>query len=128
MKYLLITTAFSICEMIAAIAIWLIIFKIAEYIYGKIIMRRTWRKYAKRIENCEKVTSSHPDAYVLYKYDRSGTKAIEIDVCNAPTIDESTTRFRWTNDSFDCMTRSSVDEPWKCASVTWKDYIIQTGK
>lgn len=127
MKYIWITTVFSICEMIAAIAIWLIIFKIAEYIRDKIIMIRIKRKYGKRIENCEKVTSSQPEAYMLYEYDRPGTKVIEMNLCNAPTIDESTTRFRWTNDSFDCMTRSSVDEPWKCTTMTWKDYTMQTG-
>lgn len=127
MKYILITTVFSICKMFVAIAIWLIIFKIAEYICDKIIMIRTRRKYGKRIENCEKVASSQPQAYMLYEYDRFRTKVIEMDLCNAPTIDESTTRFRWTNDSFDYMTRSSVDEPWKCTSVTWKDYTMQTG-
>lgn len=121
MKYIWITIAFSICEMFAAIAIWLFIFKIADYICNKIIMIRHRRKYGKRIKNCEKVISSQPGAYLLYKYDRSETKAIEMDLCNAPTIDESTTRFRWTNDSFDWMMRSSVDEPWKCTSMTWKD-------
>lgn len=55
-----------------------------------------------------------------YVYDENG-KALYIDaisLCNAATIEASTTRWRWSNGAFGYMKRENINVPWEDATVT----------
>lgn len=55
-----------------------------------------------------------------YVYDENG-KALYIDaisLCNAATIEASTTRWRWSNGAFGFMKRANINVPWESATVT----------
>lgn len=64
--------------------------------------------------------------YVVFEYDASNTNMEAINICNAKTIDESTKRWRWSQNGLGYMERQSKNHSWP-STATLKAAITADG-
>lgn len=55
--------------------------------------------------------------YVVYEYDSTNSYVTAINICNARTIDASTSRWRWSQNGLGFMKRSNISQPWPTSNI-----------
>ena len=55
--------------------------------------------------------------YVVYEYDSTNKYVVAINICNQPTIEASTKRWRWAQNGIGYMSRSSTSAEWSNMGV-----------
>ena len=65
----------------------------------------------------ELLLSETQGGYVVYEYDQNNQYIIAINICNELTIEESTKRWRWSQNGFGYMYRNTKNDSWTGPSV-----------
>lgn len=55
--------------------------------------------------------------YVVFEYDTSNTRMEAINICNARTIDQSTKRWRWSQNGLGYLERANTSSEWPSSNI-----------